>query len=150
MSVPAAACTAQARGRLWTPHAAAAAAVGFCHRLWLNALLGFIFFCLFCILQRTVFPQHYRFRLVGAWHSHPPGVTDKVWLGVAAACVGMRAADETVTYCNIVPLSRHCCCVVCALAGVKVSHCETSELANEGAVLPLVSSSTSRVQCKHG
>lgn len=62
--------------------------------LWLNALLGFIFFCLFCILQRTVFPQHYRFRLVGAGGSHLRGnpAQHEVSLGVAAACcVGMRS-----------------------------------------------------------
>lgn len=33
-------------------------------RLWLNALLGLICFLAFCILQRSVFPEHYRFRLV--------------------------------------------------------------------------------------
>lgn len=41
----------------------AATCVAMC-RLWLNALLGLIFFLAFCILQRSVFPQHFRFRLV--------------------------------------------------------------------------------------
>jgi hypothetical protein len=33
-------------------------------RLWLNTLLGMLCFIAFCFLQRSVFPKHYRYRMV--------------------------------------------------------------------------------------
>eukprot|EP00882_Tetradesmus_deserticola_P032054 GHRQ01036269.1.p1 GENE.GHRQ01036269.1~~GHRQ01036269.1.p1 ORF type:complete len:148 (+),score=17.98 GHRQ01036269.1:336-779(+) len=40
--------------------------------LWLNAVLGIVCFLAFCVLQRSVFPLHYRYRLHSPWVTVKP------------------------------------------------------------------------------